>query len=62
MAASITKKTSLTAKGVLVIDNDENIIGVQHAETGELFELKELLSDFAAKSVKLSVNYDEDYE
>ena len=62
MAASITKKTALTAKGILVIDNNENVIGVENTETGQFFDLKDLLYDFADKTVKLSVNYDEDYE
>lgn len=60
--ANIVKKYSLNAKGILVIDTEENVIGVENTDTGELIDLKDLLSDFADKSVKLSVNYDEDYE
>lgn len=60
--ANIVKKYSLNAKGILVIDTETNCIGVENTDTGELIDLKDLLSDFADKSVKLSVNYDEDYE
>ena len=58
--ASIVKKYSLNAKGILEI-NDKGIF-VENADTGELIDLKVLLFDFVDKSVKLSVNYDEDYE
>ena len=58
--ASITKKYSLSANGILSItDND---VSIENPDTGELIDLAELLSDFANKTVKLSVNYDEDYE
>ena len=58
--ASITKKMSLSATGILVIDDE--CVGIENTETGELIDLKKLLSDFADKSVKLSVTYDYDYE
>ena len=58
--AAITKKYSLSANGILSIEDE--IIGIENTETGEFIELKVLLSDFADKAVKLSVNYDEDYE
>lgn len=58
--ASIVKKYSLSASGILAI-TDEGI-GIENTETGETIDLRELFSDFADKSVKLSVNYDEDYE
>ena len=58
--ASITKKYSLSASGILAITDE--CVGIENVETGELIDLKVLLSDFADKSVKLSVNYDEDYE
>ena len=58
--ANIKKKYSLNAKGILVIEND--IIGIENTDTGELFSLQDLLADFADKSVSLSVNYDEEYE
>lgn len=58
--ASITKKYSLSASGILSIDKDT--IGIENPDTGELIDLKVLLEEFADKSVKLSVNYDEDYE
>ena len=58
--ASITKKYSLSASGILSITDDG--ASIENPDTGELISLAELLSDFADKSVKLSVNYDEDYE
>lgn len=57
--ASIIKKFALQAKGILVLDGDE--IGVEIPDTGEFIDFKTLLEDFADKSVKISVNYDEDY-
>lgn len=58
--SAITKKMSLSATGILAIDDD--CICIENTETGELIELNKLLSDFADKSVKLSVTYDYDYE
>ena len=58
--AAITKKYSLSANGILAITEDG--VSIENTETGELIDLKLLLSDFADRSVKLSVNYDEDYE
>ena len=58
--AAITKKMSLSATGILAID--EYCIGIENTETGEMIELSKLLSDFADKHVKLSVTYDFDYE
>ena len=58
--AAIVKKYSLSASGILAINEDG--VCIENTETGELIDLKNLLVDFADKSVKLSVNYDEDYE
>ena len=58
--AQIVKKYSLSAQGILAI-TDEGV-GIENTENGELIDLRVLLADFADKSVKLSVNYDEDYE
>lgn len=58
--AAITKKTSLSATGILSIDND--IIGIENSDTGELIEFNKLLADFSDKYIKLSVTYDYDYE
>ena len=57
--ASITKKFSLSANGILAID--DNGICIENADTGELIDLRDLLSEFADRSVKLSVTYDYDY-
>ena len=59
--ASITKKYALSASGILDI-SDEGVVGIENQDTGELIELKILLSDFANRAVKLSIAYDEDYE
>lgn len=58
--ASITKKYSLSANGILQV-TDTNV-SIENPDTGELINLVDLLSEFADRSVKLSVNYDEDYE
>ena len=57
--AAIVKKYNISASGVLSIEN--NIVGIENPDTGEFFDLSELLSDFADKSIKMSVSYDEDY-
>ena len=59
--ASITKKYALSASGILDI-TDDGVVGIENPDTGELIELKTLLSDFANRAIKLSVSYDEDYE
>ena len=59
--ASITKKYALSANGILDI-SDEGIVGIENPDTGEIVDLKTLLKDFADRSIKLSVTYDEDYE
>lgn len=58
--AAITKKYSLSASGILAIDEDG--VYLENTETGEAVDLKDLFTDFADRFVKLSINYDEDYE
>lgn len=58
--ASITKKFSLSANGILAV-NDDDCICLENPDTGELIDLRDLLEEFANKSVKLSVTYDYDY-
>ena len=58
--ASITKKMSLNANGILVIDDES--IGIENPDSGELIEFDKLLADFADKTIKLSVTYDFDFE
>lgn len=58
--AAITKKYSLNANGILSIT--DNNIALENPDTGELINLSDLLSEFADRTVKLTVNYDEDYE
>lgn len=56
--SSVNKKFTLTAKGILDIDG--TLVGVEDEKTGEMFLLHELLSDFADRSIKLTVAYDEE--
>jgi hypothetical protein len=58
--AAITKKYALNASGILAI-YDEGVY-LENTETGEAIDFKDLLSDFADRSVKLSINYDEEFE
>lgn len=57
--AAITKKYALNASGILAIADDG--VYIENTENGEAIDFRDLLSDFADKSVKLSINYDEDY-
>ena len=57
--AAITQKYSLSANGILSVTEDS--VGIENLDTGELIDLRELLSDFADKTVKLGVTYDYDY-
>lgn len=58
--AAITRKYSLSANGILSITDD--VVSIENLDTGEVIDLAELLRDFADRTIKLSVNYDEDYE
>lgn len=58
--ANITKKMQLNGRGILEINEVGVFIEVE--DTGELLDFKDLLSEFADKSVKLSVTYDYDYD
>ncbi len=57
--AAINKTFKLNANGILAITADGAY--VENGDTGELINLKDLLSEFADKSVKISVTYDYDY-
>lgn len=59
MKASITQKLSLNASGILTVAED--MVGIENPDTGELIDLRDLLSEFADRTVKLSVTYDYDY-
>ena len=59
MAKNFMRKYAVSAKGILDI-NDEGIF-VEDEDTGEAIPLRDLLSDFDGKPIKLSVNYDEEY-
>ena len=58
--ANIVLKYALNAKGILSIENED--IAIENSDTGEMIRLCDLLKDFADKTIKLSVTYDEDYE
>ena len=58
--ANITKKMQLNGRGILEINEAGVFIEVEG--TGELLDLKDLLSEFVDKSIKLSVTYDYDYD
>lgn len=58
--AAITRKYSLSASGILEVNEDG--VSIENVNTGELIPLQVLLEDFDDKAVKLSVNYDEDYD
>ena len=57
--ASINQTLKLNASGILAITDDG--VYIENGDTGELINLKDLLSEFADKSVKLAVTYDYDY-
>jgi hypothetical protein len=57
--AAINQTLKLNASGILAITDDGAYI--ENGDTGELINLKDLLSEFADKSVKISVTYDFDY-
>lgn len=58
--AAIVKNYKLSAQGILAIEED--IVGIENLDTGEFIEMKDLLSDFVDRTIKLSISYDEDYD
>ena len=58
--AAINKTFKLSAQGILAIEDGGAYI--ENGDTGELINLKDLLSEFANKTVNLSVTYDYDYD
>ena len=58
--AAINKTLKLNANGVLDIMDDG--VYIENGDTGELVNLKTLLSEFADKPVKIDVTYDYDYD
>lgn len=60
MSAKIQKKYSVNASGSLTINDDNSQINITNSDTGETFDLADLLSDFNGKDVKISCNYAED--
>ena len=57
--ASITQNISLSAYGILSVTDD--CVAIENPDTGKLIDLRNLLSEFADKAVKLSVVYDYNY-
>lgn len=60
MAASIVRKSSLSAKGILYIENGG--VFLENPDTGEAVALDALLADFNERSVSMSVSYNEEFE
>lgn len=59
MADSMKKNYKVSGSGVLYIEGDAVIVGIE--EKGE-FNLASVLADLNNKPVKFSFSYDEDYE
>ena len=59
MAASIIKNYKLSAKGILVVDDDN--VGIENVDTGDFIDMRDLLVDFKDRTIKLSISYDEEY-
>ena len=59
MSAKIQKKYSVNATGELHINND-GAMTITNVDTGEVFDVSDLLSDFESKDVKITCNYAED--
>ena len=60
MSAKIQKKYSVNAAGELHINNNDGSIYITNVDTGESFNLIDILSDFNGRDVKISCNYAED--
>lgn len=58
--ASINKSLKLSAQGILSVTVDG--VAIENPDTGELIDMRVLLSEFADKSVKLAVTYDYGYD
>lgn len=57
---AISKRTSLSAYGIL--DINENGVFLEVENTGEIIDFRQLLKDFSDKTIELSVNFDNDFE
>lgn len=57
--AKVSKKISVSANGVLAIDNDGMFVAV---EDGPTIALDKLLAEMDGKLIKLSASYDEEYD
>lgn len=60
MSAKIQKKYSVNAAGELHISVNDNIMTLTNVDTGEVFDLADILSDFDGRDVKITCNYAED--
>lgn len=56
LKAAITKNFSLSANGILAVTDD--CVCIENPDTGELIDLRDLLVEFADRSVNLSITYD----
>ena len=59
MSAAIIKNYKLSAKGILVVEDDN--VGIENVDTGDFIDMRDLLVDFKDRTIKLSISYDEEY-
>lgn len=59
MSAAIMKNYKLSAKGILVVEDDN--VGIENVDTGDFIDMRDLLVDFKDRTIKLSISYDEEY-
>lgn len=59
--SAINRNYKLSVKGTLGLD-ENGVVGIENADTGEFIELSKLFEDFLEKPVSMSISYDEDYE
>ena len=58
--SDVKKKYNVSIKGVMSIDSDGRIV-ISVEDVGDI-PLDKILNDFEGREVKISVNYDENYE
>ena len=55
---AINKTLQLSANGILGITHETGSLVIENPDTGELIDLRILLSDFLEKTVQLNITYD----
>lgn len=56
--SAINKTLQLSANGILGIAYETGSLVIENPDTGELIDLRILLSDFLEKTVQLNITYD----